>query len=1136
MKNSNPKNLILSTNQFPVIGIGASAGGLDAFKKLIKAIPEDSGMAYVLVQHLDPKHESMLPEILQKVTNVPVLEIRDDIKVLPDHIYILPSNKMLIANDGVLELSPRVTKKNERNLPIDLFFKSLAEVHQAHAIGVVLSGTGSDGTLGLKAIKDHGGLTFAQDQESAAYDSMPHSAVMAEVVDFILPPEQVPQKLMELKANIFITEDDPQKVSKEYNDLIQQILILLRIRKGTDFTYYKQSTIRRRIFRRMAICKIGVHTEYIQLLKDNKTEQDILYQDLLIPVTAFFRDHKNFDNLCESVFPQLVKSKTANEPIRVWVAGCSTGQEAYSIAICLKEFLGYHSVPGISRKVQIFATDINEVAIDKARSGIYSKNEIEGINPQRLQEFFVKMNGDYQVVKHVREMCVFAIQNFIKDPPFGKMDFISCRNVLIYMEPYLQKKALTTFHYALNPKGFLWLGKSESINSVPDLFGSIGNKDKIFSRKDVPGRFMYTASARSEQNFRDLNSEGKNEKVRADFQKVADDLLLTKYTPAGVVVNESMDIVHFRGSTNVYLEQSPGKPSHNLLKMAKGGLAFELRNLLHKVKKENVRFIKDNIPIKVNGKPHIVTIEALPLPDTIDNHYLILFHDNQSIGDQGAGSEMVQDKVISVGIEGEEDKDLRFRILETELAQSREDMRAITEDQEAVNEELQSANEELLSGSEELQSLNEELETSKEELQSTIEELTIVNQEILNLNEHLTISKDYSEAIVGSIRTPLIVLDKRLRIKTANHSFYKTFQVNEAETEGRLIYDIGDKDWNIAALRKCLEQILPEQTKITDYEVHHKFHSLGDRTMLLNAHEIKIIGDSEKSILLVIEDISERAQINLKAKDREDELEKLVEARTAELRKAYESEERKNKELVNMNKELQSFTYISSHDLQEPLRKIQIFATHIQEKEIPNLSEKGKDYFKRMQDAANNMQVLIEDLLAFSRLSNVNRKFELTNLAEVIEEVRTGFNDVIDEKHATIEVLESCQLNIIPFQFRQLLQNLISNSLKFSSPDRNPHIIIKSSNSNETPTGNDQLFNGKPYCHISVSDNGIGFHPQYQEKIFELFERLNQNEDYDGTGIGLSIVKKVVENHGGIITATGKIGKGATFDIYIPAE
>src|SRR5688572_2588340 len=377
LNNETPK--ILSPNLFPVVGIGASAGGLDAFKKLLKAIPENSGMAYVLVQHLDPTHESLLPDLLQKVTAIPVLEITDDIKVQPDHIYIIPSNKMLLANDGVLELSPRPEKvKNQRNLPIDLFFNSLAEVHQSYAIGVVLSGTASDGTLGLKAIKEHGGLTFAQDEESAAYDGMPHSAMMAGVVDFILPPEKIPGKLVELTNSIFKIGEESHTIPGKDETAFKQILSLLRIRKGTDFTYYKQTTIRRRILRRIALNKNKELADYLKYLRENKGEQDALYQDLLIPVTSFFRDPKVFDNLCESVFPNIIKNKIIGEPIRVWVAGCSTGEEAYSIAMCLKEFLG-----GKNEKVQIFATDISEPAITKARAGIYSKSEVEGATPHR---------------------------------------------------------------------------------------------------------------------------------------------------------------------------------------------------------------------------------------------------------------------------------------------------------------------------------------------------------------------------------------------------------------------------------------------------------------------------------------------------------------------------------------------------------------------------------------------------------------------------------------------------------------------------------------------------------------------------------------------------------------------------------
>lgn len=845
------KPLIKSPNLFPVVGIGASAGGLDAFKKLLKAIPEDSGMAYVLVQHLDPSHESLLPEILQKVTKIPVLEITDDIKVLPDHIYVIPSNKMMVATDGVLLLAPRPEKnKNERNLPIDLFFKSLAEVHQAHAIGVVLSGTASDGTQGLKAIKDHGGITFAQDEASAEYEGMPHSAAQAGVVDFILPPEKIPQKLLEVTSKIALSDNELENIPKQDEDIFKQILSLLRIRKGVDFTYYKQTTIRRRILRRMVVNKNEEPGTYLTYLRESKPEQDLLYQDLLIPVTSFFRDKKVFENLCQNVFPVIIKNKIPGEITRIWVAGCSTGQEVYSFAICFKEFLGDNH-----ERIQIFGTDLSEPAITKARAGIYEKSEVDDVSPQRLKEYFTKNNGGYQVNKSIRDMCVFAHHNFLKDPPFGKMDCISCRNVLIYMEPYLQKKALTTFHYALNPKGFLLLGKSETTGGVPTLFAPERKNDKLYTRKDVPGRFMQVTSQRSEQILNRLHDNSKNETIRTDFQKTADDILLSKYTPAGVVVNEGMDIVHFRGSTGNYLEQSPGKPSHNLLMMAKHGLAFELRNILHKVKKENIPVVKENIPLQVNSSLRNISIEAMLLPNTAEPYYLVLFHDYHI---NNPVEPVISSKKKAAGKTKKDDKDVRIQLLTQELSQAREDMRSITEDQEASNEELQSANEELLSGSEELQSLNEELETSKEELQSTNEELTVLNHELVNLNEQVTDARNYSESIVATLYQPLLVLDKHLRVKTANKAFYKTFNVNEQETESVLIYDLGNRQWNIPELRVLLEEILPQKKQISNFEVTHNFSSIGERVILLSALEIIREKKEEKLILLSIEDVTER--------------------------------------------------------------------------------------------------------------------------------------------------------------------------------------------------------------------------------------------------------------------------------------
>ncbi|MEZ4771951.1 MAG: chemotaxis protein CheB [Bacteroidia bacterium] len=1142
MKSGTPQknksqDLPKSENLFPVVGIGASAGGLDAFKQFLQAIPEDSGMAYVLVQHLDPEHESLLTDILRKVTLVPVMEITDEIKVEPNAIYVIPRNKILVASNGVLRIAPRPSKtKYKQNLPIDIFFTSLAEVYQSRAIGVVLSGTASDGTLGLKAIKDHGGITIAQDEESAAFDGMPNSAVEAGVVDFILRPDEIPKKLLELTNVLNTPLDVEQKLPLENEEAFRQINTVLRIRKGTDFTYYKQTTIRRRVLRRIAIAKTKSPSEYLTYLRENPQEQDILYQDLLIQVTSFFRDPKTFDNLSETIIPTIVNNQPLNETIRIWVAGCSTGEEAYSIAICFAEFWEKHTSNRPERSVQIFATDLSESAISKARAGIYDKIELAGLTSQRIQNFFTKTNNTYLINKKIRDMCVFANHNFLKDPPFGKMNLISCRNVLIYMEPYLQKKVLTTFHYALNPRGVLLLGKSETTSGVPDLFTPSVKNDKIYIRKDVPGKFMQVLSTKTEHNISNLPLVQKKETMRSDFQKMADDIILSKYTPPGVVVNEGLDIVQFRGSTSNYLEQASGKPSHNLLVMAKKGLSFELRNIINKVKKGNAQVKKENIPVEVHGMIHNISIEAIPLQNTLDPYYLILFHDYE-LTDKSTPPKI---KKKAAGTSEKNIQETRIRQLEQELAQIREDMRGITEDQEAVNEELQSANEELLSGNEELQSLNEELETSKEELQSTNEELTVVNQEILVLNGQLDTEKNYAQSIVENIRESLLVLDKNLRIKTANTSFYKTFRVTRQETEGVLIYHLGNKQWDIPLLRTLLEKILPEKSVINDFEVSHTFPNIGAMVMLLNAREVVNKHNSETLILLSIEDITEKKQQQLKESKFQEvhtkELEDKIRQRTLELRDANEALLAKNVDLVKMNKELEAFAYVSSHDMKEPLRKIQTFTGRILEKESQNLSDHGKIYFQFVQDAASQMQTLIEDLLSFSRLNISERKFEITDLNLIIEEVKATFKDIIEEKQATFEVGKLDTLNIIGFQFRQIMHNIVGNALKFSKPDLPPHIIINSRIVKGGKVKNVKLFTEKTYCHISISDNGIGFKKEFSEKIFEVFQKLHNKEQYAGTGIGLAIVKKIVENHNGVITATGKLNIGATFDIFIPTS
>ena len=868
MKKTLPKEKkILSKNLFPVVGVGASAGGLEAFKKLLKAIPEKSGMAYIIVQHLHPDHSSALPQILQRETSIPVHEISNNVEVEPDNIYIIPANKMLAATDGVLKLSPR--PDDQKNMSIDIFFTSLAEVHQSHSIGVILSGNGADGTKGLKSIKDHGGITFAQDPASAAYGDMPQSAIEAGVADFILAPEKMPQQLLELdktinKAFPAAMPATPEELTEE--ESYRQVIALLRTRNGVDFTYYKQTTIRRRILRRMALLQIKKVIDYQEYLKENKQEQELLFKDILIPVTEFFRDPKTFEYLCNTIFPELVKNNQSNT-LRIWIAGCSTGEEAYSMGICLYEYL---SAKVSDVRIQIFATDLSAESIAVARTGIYDKKQLEGVSDTRLEQFFTKTDGHYHVKKIIRNMCVFATHNFLKDPPFAKIDFISCRNVLIYMEPFLQKKALNTFHYALNEKGYLLLGKSESTGNT-DLFLSTGDKEKIFIRKSVPGRFMNIASERREEGLKDKDyAIRSSEQKKDDFQKNADDILLSKYTPPGVIVDEQFDIVQFRGSTGDFLEPSPGKASLNVLKMAREGLSFELRNALQKAKTANETFIKESIPINKGKK--LVTIEVVPLLNTIDLHFLILFREEVTMGNgqetKGERQKAEGRRQNAKGIEQRDAKDARIEQLEKELLRAREDMRSITEDQEAANEELQSANEELLSGSEELQTLNEELETSKEELQSTNEELITVNQELFDRNELYNHARLYAEAIVTTIHEPLVVLSKDFRIKSANQSFYKTFQLTEDETLGKVLFELQNNGWDIPDLRSQLLKIQTQKEKFLEWELTYTFPVVGKRTICFNAQPVQ--KENEESwILLAMEDITQRATHQEKLKESE---------------------------------------------------------------------------------------------------------------------------------------------------------------------------------------------------------------------------------------------------------------------------
>jgi two-component system CheB/CheR fusion protein len=845
----NKKKLTKSTLLFPVVGIGASAGGLEALKQFLQALPAKTGMAFVFIQHLNPNHVSILPEILQRYSPIPVQPVTDLVKIEPDNLYVIPENKIVTTTDGVLRLEQRV-KNNQRNDIIDQFFSSLGVVHQSYAVGIVLSGALSDGTVGLQVIKSYGGLTFAQDNRTANFDSMPSSAVKAGVIDFVLPPADIAKRLVEINKPFHTAVNEKlTALEKSEEHIFKQILGILRTRRGVDFQHYKSSTLKRRIIRRMALSKIEDPAAYLEKLRENKSEQDALYNDILISVTSFFRDPETFEVVYAEVMPELLRVRLEKqEPLRIWIAGCATGEEAYSMAMCIQEQLGDRSA---ALKIQIFATDISETAITKARTGMYRANEMEGLSQSRIQQFFTKLDGNYQVNKIIRDMCVFAHHNLLKDPPFSKIDFLSCRNVMIYLEPVLQAKALNIFHYALNKDGFLWLGKSETIGRHTDIFSPFKAIEKLYHRKGPVGRYVNVASYARETMFKELNDDLRKDEEK-DIFKMAEEAMLEYLIPPCVLVNEKFDIIQFKGVTEHWLSLPKGKPSFNILKIAREDISHELQTLLLQAKKTKETVNKYAIPYHYNDLQHFVNLQAIPLTAARDVFFLVVFQPSSTTGIQ---PNMFETSRLN-GDDSYDGSSLRIEHLERELIQTRANMRMITEEQEAANEKLQSYNEELLSAGEEQQSLNEELETSKEELQSTNEEIIIVNKELIDRNEQLNTARLYTEAIVDTIRDPLLVVDQDLRVRRASRSFYIKFKLSEKEVEGRLLYEVGNGEWNIPQLKKLLERILPEKTSMEDFKVTHDFPRTGKRTLCLNARTITMPGD-EQLMLLAIEELRE---------------------------------------------------------------------------------------------------------------------------------------------------------------------------------------------------------------------------------------------------------------------------------------
>jgi len=789
---------------FPTVGVGASAGGIEAFIELLKSLPEKPGMAFVFILHQDPKHESNLAQILSRATKMPVEVIQHGMAVQSSHLYVAPPGAEVSIESAVLHLHQRPATGTPA--VIDAFFHSLAEDQGSRAIAVVLSGSGSDGALGTREIKAEGGITIAQD-DSAKMNSMPHEAIAAGFVDFILPPDQIAEELVRIARHEYIRAKSQVRLPEQG---LLKLFALIHNKHDIDFTHYKPATIERRILRRMTLRRITKLDDYLRIIHDDPQEMEQLYSDILIKVTGFFRDPEAFTLLQGEVFPELMRKRSHNENIRAWVPGCATGEEVYSIAISLLET---STESNFSCPIQIFGTDISEAAIERARAGLYPESIAGEVSPERLRRFFNKVEGGYRVSKAVRDCCIFARQNVTQDPPFSKLDLISCRNVMIYFGTALQRKVMSVFNYALRPDGFLLLGSAETIGNFGDFFAIFNRKHKIYRKKSAISRPPVDFDmARTPRASERAATEPEGFFPNAVFRE-ADRVLLTRFSPSGVLINENLDVLQFRGRTSRYLEPPPGTASFNVLKMAREGLLADLRAAIHTVRKNDVADRREDIHVKLDGHSITVDIEVIPFVGASKERFMMVLFQEREAEKKGSSKKKKKAEPAETRNVGR---------LKRELEATREYLQTIVEEQEAMNEELRSANEEIQSSNEELQSTNEELETAKEELQSTNEELTTLNEELDNRNQELALVNNDLMNLLTSVEIPIVMLDAQLRIRRFNPIAQRKLNLLPADL-GRPLSDINTKlplDGVEQMVHEVLESLEVREVEIKDRHGH----------------------------------------------------------------------------------------------------------------------------------------------------------------------------------------------------------------------------------------------------------------------------------------------------------------------------
>lgn len=1104
-----------SRQLFPIVGVGASAGGLEAFRQLLSALPAAPGVALVLVPHLEPHHQSHLAELLARITSLPLAEVAEGMRVEPNRVYVLPAASFLAIKEGVLRLTPR----EGRHLPIDFFLHTLAEDHGERAVGVVLSGTGTDGTLGLRAVQAAGGLTFAQEPSSAGHDGMPRSAIAAAATDFVLPVEEIARELVRLGHRLPTSPEPrvPGTADARDGDSWSKILSLLDRATGTDFSLYKRATLERRIARRMNTLGSDSLERYARRLDSDPDEAKALQQELLISVTSFFRDEETIKLACDRVLKLLDAKSSPVPPVRVWVPGCATGEEVYSLAICLLERAS--ELPPRSPSIQIFATDLSARVVAQARAGAFPESIAEQVSAERLKRFFIKMEGRYQVSKTLRDMCVFSRHDVTKDPPFSHIDLISCRNLLIYFEPRLQERVLSIFHYALNPGGFLLLGSAESVVAAPALFETLDRRHKLYgvkpSRPSSFLQFRARAPVRVSSPSATIEPPERAAGKRTWAAKEADRVLLERYTPAGVVIDDRLEILEFRGDTQAYLRHPRGHPTFNLLKMARRELYVELHRVLEEARERDLPARRDGIPLRHQGALRKVSIEVIPLAGNPGSERCMVVLFAPSAPASGAAAD-AGSSAIHDAEDGEDGRgNARIAQLETEMAAAAEYLHTVLRDHESAVEQLQASNEELLSANEEFQSLNEELETTKEEIESANEELATLNQELHDRNSQLGRLNDDLVNLLDSTTTAILMVDSALRLRRFTPVAGTLFKLREIDL-GRALATLPIP--LTGSLEDEVRQVI-DSVSIQEREVRTPEGS----TFMLRIRPYRTHENTIDGAVVMLFEITE-------LRSSSDQVRRALEdtAREREALLQLEQQARERAELADHIKD--EFLATISHELRGPLQTMAGW-THVLREDLATGREAARidKGLSALDRAVKSQMRLIEDLLDHSRIvaGQLHLKRRAVEMGAVAELALETMRLQAEAKNLQVELLRpdaAASLRIVgdPDRLQQIVVNLVNNAVKF------------------TPAGGRievRLGRVGTRLHLTVSDTGKGIRPDFLPHVFERFRQADAapNRADQGLGLGLAIVCRLVELHGGTVSAASAgEGQGATFTVSLP--